>query len=160
MEKIKIRAVDDIILEKDINEKFTRGINSLKNDIEKYIIDEDELNKYTEDLKKARTDLTNKEKLLDKLNIQQEIFKCPSCSIHLKFQDNDLHIYESGDINDELGDIDVVSDDISKLKRKISSLESSIPIKQNKLESFIHFEKFYQKKFQNPPLIQEDSTPL
>ena len=143
--------------------KDIEKINSLKNDLEKYIIDEDELNKYIEDLKKSRTDLTNKEKLLDKLNIQQEIFKCPSCSIHLKFQDNDLHIYESGDINDELGDIDVVSDDISKLKRKISCLESSIPIKQNKLERYKEISKSIKNiedQYEDIPDLQETKSDL
>ena len=122
--------------------KDIEKINSLKKDLEKYIIDEDELNNYIQDLKKFKLDLICKEKLLDKLNMQQEIFKCPSCSTHLKFQDNNLYLYQSADINEELGDIDVVSDDISKLKNKISSLDSYIPIKQNKLERYKDISKY------------------
>ena len=143
--------------------KDIEKINSLKNELEKYVVDEDQLNNYIEDLKKFKADLIHKEKLLDKLNMQQEIFKCPSCSVHLKFQDNNLHLYESSDINEELGDIDVVSDDISKLKRKISSLDSSIPIKQNKLERYKEIYKYIKNiedQYEDIPDLQESKSDL
>ena len=117
--------------------KDLEKLAELKNDLERYIVDEGQLNGFIEDLKKARIDLSFNEKLLDKLNMQQEIFKCPSCDVKLKFQNDDLHIHVSGDgDSDELGDIDTVSETISKLKRKIASLEASVPVKQNKLDRY------------------------
>jgi DNA repair exonuclease SbcCD ATPase subunit len=66
--------------------------------------------------------------------MQQEIFQCPSCSVPLRFHDDELHIQEDTYERNELLDIDIVSDEIKKIQKVIKSLESSIPIKKNKIE--------------------------
>lgn len=135
--------------------KDIEKLAELKNDLEKYVVDEVQLNVLIDDLKKARIDLSHNEKLLDKLNMQQEVFKCPSCEVKLKFQDDDLHIYVSGDA-DVLGDIDTVSETITKLKRKISSLESSVPIKQNKLDRYKEISKaikYIKDQYEEIPIL-------
>jgi DNA repair exonuclease SbcCD ATPase subunit len=92
------------------------------------------------------------------------VFQCPSCAIQLRFQDDELHIHE-GENNDEgdLEDIDIVSEEISKLKRKISSLESSIPIKQNKLERHKEVSKSIdtiESQYEELPNLPEMKTEL
>jgi exonuclease SbcC len=118
--------------------KDLEKLEYLTSDLYRYVVDEDQLSNYIEELVVAKDKLEVKKKLLDKLEMQQEIFKCPSCEVQLKFQDDDLKVYELDDQectgSEELEDIDIVSGDIEKLKRKIKSLESSIPIKQSKLE--------------------------
>lgn len=146
--------------------KDLEKLSDLKNDLERFTVDEDQLNGYIDDLKKAKSDLIEKEKLLDKLNMQQEIFHCPSCSIPLRFQDDDLHIYESTDntaITEELGDIDAVSDTITKLKRKLSNLESSIQVKQTKLERYKEISKSIkniEEQYEDIPDIEETKKDL
>lgn len=116
--------------------KDLEKLEDLKTDLDQYVVDEDQLATYIEELAAAKDKIEEKKKLLDKLEIQQEIFQCPSCAVQLKFQDDDLKIYELDvtDDMDELEDIDIISGEIDKLKRNIRSLESSIHIKHNKLE--------------------------
>jgi DNA repair exonuclease SbcCD ATPase subunit len=115
--------------------KDLEKLHDLETDLDRYVVDEEQLSRYIEELVESKSNLDEKKKLLDRLELQQEIFQCPSCQVQLKFQDDDLKVYEL-DVNtdDESEDIDIVSKDIEKLKRKIISLESSIPIKKTKLE--------------------------
>ena len=142
--------------------KDLEKLANLKIELERFFIDENQLNEYIEDLKKSRLELSNKEKLLDKLKMQQEIFHCPSCSISLRFQNDDLHIYQS-DETCETGNIDDVSESISKLKRKISNLESSIQIKQTKLERYKEISKSIkniEEQYEDIPNLEETKKDL
>jgi DNA repair exonuclease SbcCD ATPase subunit len=114
--------------------KDLEKLHDLETDLDSYLVDEEQLSKLVDELTESKVKLDTKKKLLDRLELQQEIFKCPSCDVQLKFQDDDLKVYELDVDMDELEDIDIVSGEIEKLKRKIISLESSIPIKKSKLE--------------------------
>ena len=126
--------------------KDLEKLDDLKTDLDRYVVDEDQLAKYIEELAAEKDKIEEKKKLLDKLEMQQEIFQCPSCSVQLRFQDDDLQILENSITTEihEQEDIDMVSNEIDKLKRKIRSLESSIPIKQNKLERHKELSKSIQ----------------
>ena len=144
------------------NIKDLEKLADLKNNLKLYIVDENQIEYSIDDLKKNKITLNENEKLLDKLKMQQEVFKCPSCSIQLKFQDNDLQVYVNDKI-ESIEDIDVVSDIISKLKRKISSLELSIPTQQNKLERYKEIFKSIKKiedQYDEIPNISEIKSDL
>ena len=140
--------------------KDLERLDDLKTDLEHYIVDNDQLSKYMHELVEAKDTLDAKKKLLDKLEMQQEIFKCPACDVHLKFQGDDLHVLEDNietNINEQ-EDIDSVSEDIKKLKRKIKSLESSISIKHNKVQRHIEISKSIQsitEQYEELPKISE-----
>lgn len=144
--------------------KDLEKIQDLKHDLSKYKVDKTQLNTLIEDLEKAKESLNIKKKLIDKLEIQQEVFKCPSCSVGLRFNDDDLELYEGiGNNEDCLGDIDTLSEEISTLKRKISSLETTIPIKQNKLERSKEISKNItdiEDQYEEVPNIKEMKTEL
>ena len=155
----KIKSIEDTIWQeytkndcmktiKDYQQiiKDLEKLDDLKTDLDRYVVDEDQLAKYIEELAAAKDKIEEKKKLLDKLEMQQEIFQCPSCSVQLRFQDDDLQILENSITTEihEQEDIDMVSNEIDKLKRKIRSLESSIPIKQNKLERHKELSKSIQ----------------
>lgn len=144
--------------------KDLEKLSDLQTTLEKYNVDEDHLSEMITDLEKSKETLDIKKKLIDKLEMQQEVFHCPSCSMPLRFQNDDLHIHE-GDDNEEgnLEDIDTVTEEISKLKRKISSLESSIPIKQNKLERHKEISKSIEtieSQYEELPDLPEMKTEL
>jgi len=110
----------------------------LNGDLGRYEVDEEQLEKYVDDLDMSKKILDEKKKLLDKLEMQQEIFECPGCEIQLRFRDEELHILENSVATEihEQEDIETVSEEIDKLERKVSSLERVIPIKQNKLQRY------------------------
>lgn len=121
--------------------KDLEKLNDLRNNLTNYKVDENQLSTFVQELKEAKNTLEVKRKLLDKLDMQQEIFKCPSCETPLRFNENELHIHEDEHYNEnELADIskDIsnVEEEIVNLKRKITSLETTIPIKQNKLARY------------------------
>ena len=127
-------------------------------DLERYQVDESILYEHTKELRSLQVILEEKKKLLDKLRMQQEVFQCPSCDIKLRFQDDDLEIFSN---NIEIGiheqeDIDCVSEDIDKMRRRISTLESSVKIKQNKLQRYQEI----KQKIQNIEDLYEDLPTL
>ena len=129
-DEIKTTIIDYKQIVKDLEK-----LHEEKTKLERYIVDEDLLKDNIEQLELYKNTLDEKKKILDKLEIQQEIFKCPSCKIDLRFHDDELLVVEnsiSTGIHDQ--DIDNVTEEISKLKRKISVLESSISSKKTKLD--------------------------
>lgn len=138
-------------------------LQKFKYDLEKFEVDEEKLNENKEDLEKSKKLLDNKKKLLDKLEMQQEVFQCPSCNINLRFQEDELLVYEEDNNNHDLEDIDSVTKEISKLKRKISSLETTIPIKQNKLERYKEISQNIfniEEQYEEIPDLNEIKTDL
>ena len=137
-DEIKTTIIDYKQIIKDL-EKLSEN----KSKLERYKVDETLLKDHIEQLELNKNMLDEKKRILDKLEMQQEIFKCPSCKTELRFHDDELHILKnsiSTDIDDN-EDIDTVTEEISKLKRKISTLESSIRSKQTKLEHYKEIEK-------------------
>jgi DNA repair exonuclease SbcCD ATPase subunit len=119
--------------------KDLEKLNELNAKLDSFKINEEELilNKFN--LAKYNTDIESKKKLLEKLKIQKEVFKCPSCFTHLKLQNNNLCIYNLEiDENSKLED---TKDEIFILQKKISSLESCILNQTNKLDQYKQIEK-------------------
>ena len=118
--------------------KDLEKVNEEKSKLERYKVDEDILKHDIKQLELNKNTLDEKKRILDKLEIQQEIFECPSCQTELRFHDDELHILENSISTDihEQEDIDNVTEEISKLKRTISGLESSISSRQSKLERY------------------------
>ena len=136
----------------------------LKNDLIRYEVDEEQLISFIQELKDDKELIEVKKKLLDKLEMQQEVFQCPSCSVPLRFNNNELEIHEGEECGEnELEDIDIISEEIAKLKRKIASLESSIPIKQNKLERHKEISQSIsniEDQYEEVPSLSEMKTEL
>ncbi len=91
----------------------------------------------------VKNELDLKKTLLDKLKLQKEVFKCPSCNVNIKFQNDKLHLIKNDtlDILDSSINIEDVERDILKLKKKLSSMETAISIKKNKLDRYKDIEK-------------------
>lgn len=122
--------------------KDIEKINELQEDLGRYEVDEEQLKKHIDDLKEYRETLDKKKKLLSKLEMQQEVYSCPSCSIPLRFHDNELEIYDSPDSDlEESDDIDAITKQVQKIKRKVSNLESIIPSKKHKLKKYEELSK-------------------
>ena len=105
----------------------------------KYKVDEVKLDSLIQELQESKDSIENKKNLLNKLHMQQDIFNCPSCSVSLRFQEDELCIHDEDQLDSDVcdkEDIDTVTKDILKLKNKISLLESTIPIKRNKLARY------------------------
>ena len=148
--------------------KDLEKLTDLKNNLHRYQINETQLTSFIQELKDSKNIIEIKKKLLDKLEIQQEIFQCPSCSIPLRFNDDELQIHKDElegkcDENELEDNIEKLNKEISKLKRTISSLESSIPIKQNKLERYKEISQsitYIENQFEDIPNLSEIKTEL
>jgi DNA repair exonuclease SbcCD ATPase subunit len=121
--------------------KDLEKISDLNNDLLKYTDCGEKLDVLVEELEISKLNYEEKKKLLDKLEMQQEIFQCPSCSVPLRFHDDELHIQEETYDGNELVNIDIISDEIKKIQKVIKSLESLIPIKKNKIERYKEISK-------------------
>ena len=119
--------------------KDLEKLKDLQGKLNLYKIDEKELNNNLSDLTKYKNELECKKKLLEKLKIQKEVFKCPSCFTHLKLQNNNLCIYNL-DI-DENSKLEDTAEEILLIQKKIFKLESSISSNKNKLEQYKDIEK-------------------
>lgn len=118
--------------------KDLEKISELESDLERYEVDEDALQTHKESLEKCRKDLEEKKKLYEKLVMQQQVLECPKCQTNLRLNEDALEVYELdiGINMGELEDIDTVSNDISKLEKKIATLEISVRSKEKKLERY------------------------
>ena len=119
--------------------KDLEKLKDLQGKLNLYKIDEEELNNNLSDLTKYKNELECKKKLLEKLKIQKEVFKCPSCFTHLKLQNNNLCIYNL-DI-DENSKLEDTAEEILLIQKKIFKLESSISTNKNKLEQYKDIKK-------------------
>lgn len=119
--------------------KDLEKLKDLQGKLNLYKIDEEELNNNLSDLTKYKNELECKKKLLEKLKIQKEVFKCPSCFTHLKLQNNNLCIYNL-DI-DENSKLEDTAEEILLIQKKNFKLESSISSNKNKLEQYKDVEK-------------------
>jgi DNA repair exonuclease SbcCD ATPase subunit len=119
--------------------KDLEKLKDLQGKLNLYKIDEEKLNNNLSDLTKYKNELECKKKLLEKLKIQKEVFKCPSCFTHLKLQNNNLCIYNL-DI-DENSKLEDTAEEILLIQKKIFKLESSISSNKNKLDQYKDIEK-------------------
>jgi exonuclease SbcC len=130
--------IDELIIDYKHIIKDLEKLYEEKSNLGRYRVDEDLLEKQKQELEYTKKILYDKNKVLDKLKFQQEVFSCPSCDIKLRFENDELFVVEnsiSTDINEQQ-DIETISIDISKLKDKILGLENIIRIESNKLERY------------------------
>lgn len=123
----------ETITEFKVTIKDIEVLERLKRSLKKIVVDADKLEKNKKDLEEGRVELTKKKDLLTRLKMQQEVYHCPSCEATLRFQDDDLHVFNgSVDLEDE--DIDLLEKEINALNRLVNRLEYAVPEDQTKLE--------------------------
>jgi exonuclease SbcC len=122
--------------------KDLEKIQELQNDLSRFMVDEEQLKNQCDDIEVLKKELEIKKKLQDKLEMQKGVFQCPSCKNSLKFVSEKLQLscIETG-IESDLIDTVCLDEDVLKLNKKISYLESVITSKQNKLERFKETER-------------------
>uniref|UniRef100_A0A6C0EJH2 Uncharacterized protein n=1 Tax=viral metagenome TaxID=1070528 RepID=A0A6C0EJH2_9ZZZZ len=126
----------------------------LKSNLTKYEVDEERLSNDKLELEKSRNTLDEKKARLSRLLLQQELYTCPSCEASLRFQNNELHLFDN-EIEDEDEDIDDVKRDISRLNRTINRLECQVP----DIESRLKRRKEIQKEIRNIESQYEEELP-
>jgi exonuclease SbcC len=118
--------------------KDIQKIKELKNECNRFLVDENELLLSNKELERLKNELDIKKKLQDNLELQKSVFQCPSCNKNLKFMSNKLYIHEQVIIGIE--EHSNLSENISKLKKNILSLENNIIDKNNKRDRYKEIE--------------------
>lgn len=123
--------------------KDVEKLNELKEELLSLKFNEIQLDDSIQELENIKNELDVKKTLIDKLKLQKEIFKCPSCNINLKFNNNKLDIIENVSENNtqKVEDVEDVERYLLKLKKKLTSVETIVSIKQNKLQRHAAIEK-------------------
>ena len=85
-------------------------------------------------LEELRTTLETKQKILEQVKLQKEIFRCPSCESSIKFKDNNLFLVDSHFDNIDIENVDDLQADINLIKTQIKKLETSINRDENNLQ--------------------------
>lgn len=110
-------------------------LERLKESKDKYIVNEEKLQENKNTLQQTKDELSSKKDLLSKLIMQEESYECPNCNVSLRFQDNELHLFE-----DELPKSNVTIDDVKKeintLSKTVNKLEYIVPEEENKLKRY------------------------
>ena len=119
--------------------KDIQKIKELKNESNRFLVDENELLLSNKELEKLKNELDTKKKLQDNLELQKSVFQCPSCNKNLKFMSNKLYIHEQVIIGIE--EYSTLSENISRLKKNILCLENNIIDKKNKLDRYKEIQK-------------------
>ena len=146
--------------------KDIEKISDLKNDLTKYKVDEEHLESLVQELINSKESIETKKRLLEKLEMQQEVFNCPSCTVQLRFNDDELCIYEGEKCNNydlDITELSSIEKSISVLEKTISSLETTIPIKQNKLLRYKEITKSIEKikeQYDDIPIINDIKNDL
>jgi exonuclease SbcC len=120
--------------------KDCEKLSRLKETKEKNTVDEKELSLDKEKLFQLTEEIQVKRDLLNKLILQKESYKCPSCDNILRFHDNKLHLLNC-DLPTEKHSIDEIKKQISRLTTSINTLEYTIPDRENKLKTLKETEK-------------------
>lgn len=131
-------SADDVsktILEYQQLIRDAEKLERLRETRDKHVVDPKKLQENKETLAKSKEKLSEKKDLLSKLIIQQESYECPACHTSLRFQDDELHLFD-----DDLPDCEITVDDlnkeISQLSKTISKLEYIVPEEENKLKRY------------------------
>ena len=120
--------------------KDLENMKQLKNEIQRFVVDESKLENDCKILENIKDELIIKTKLQDKLEIQKGVFECPSCNKHLKFVCEKLEIVKEIIVFEKEVD-DCLNEEILKLKKNILTLENSIANRKNKLDRYKEVEK-------------------
>lgn len=115
-------------------------VESLRKDIKRCNIDQDNHNSNKAELKQYIHDLDEKQHLRDKLITQKELYSCPSCHVKLRFVNEELFLGDN--VNEEVQDIDIDSlkEEIATMRKNISKLQRIIPDEENRLERKVEAE--------------------
>jgi DNA repair exonuclease SbcCD ATPase subunit len=125
--EVKSMIADYKQLSKDLTE-----LESLQERLDNCNASPEKLQKNKDDLKINKAELKKKEDLLAKLELQQELFTCPSCATTLKIHDDQLRIADDVEVDE--ADLDLVRSEVSSLRKLVSRLEYSIPQEQNRVD--------------------------
>lgn len=112
----------------------------LKKEIKSYTIDVDIHNEHKSTLEKYIEDLDIKQKLNDKLMLQQFMYSCPKCTTKLRLLDNNLIIADDFTEGELKTDLDTVKKEIQRLECDISKLRRTIRVEENKIERTVEIQ--------------------
>ena len=119
-----------------------KQINRLKISIEKYQnIDTQQLNDKRTELQNLITELNQKQSLHKKLKAQQDVYKCPSCSTHLKLIEDKLSLATETIEEFTEYDLEEIATSINNFNKQIVNLQKIIPYEESKLETKLETEK-------------------
>lgn len=153
--------IEEIIKEYKQTLNYIEKVSILKNNLKKYNNIENEF--YIEkDLEDNINKLNNYNKILEKYNLQKDVYKCPSCNNNLKIKNNSLYICDIENI-DDICDIENINNHIKETTLKIKKLENKLLTntlnkdKKNELEKEINdiislYENFPEEKEINEDL--------
>jgi len=152
-----IKEYQELLKENELLTKLKSAIENIncKN------IDENSLEKDTLELKNYKDDLHKQKELLLVLNLQKELYKCPSCETCLKFENNKLKI-STQKILEENTEIDSVKLKINQLVKIINTKEIQLKEHTEKLQKFKEIsqqiqdiENKYDKETEEIPKLDE-----
>jgi DNA repair exonuclease SbcCD ATPase subunit len=133
-----IQEVNDNIEEYEKLLKESEMLTKLKSTlkiINSKNVDENSLEKDVLQLKSCKDELTKYKELLTVLNLQKELYKCPSCHTCLKFENNKLKL-SSQKIVEENTEIDFVKTKINELVKTINIKETRVKDNNEKLQKY------------------------
>lgn len=115
-------------------------LTRLKSSLEKYTVVESVISDHETELEEKKELLTEKKALLSRLELQQELYNCPSCEAVLRLYNNDLYLAEDL-VEDSEKDIDQLKEEIQKLTKKINRLEYIIPEEKSKQKRYTEIQE-------------------
>ena len=121
------------------------------------------LEKYKKELETKEAEIETKQSLYDKLLAQQSCYSCPSCSVKVRFVNEELIIASDVDGDVVEADLDALKDEISKLKRHISRLQKIVRDEEVKIERKIANETEIDKitsTYEELPSLEETKGDL
>ena len=112
--------------------KILDKICKLQEEMEKCDIENIDLNVLEKRIETEKNILSENKKLLEKLELQKEVYKCPCCDTSLKLQNSTLILFDQEVIDSSLS-IENIQEIISKTKKSISNLETRYKTDEQKL---------------------------
>jgi DNA repair exonuclease SbcCD ATPase subunit len=109
-------------------------IEQLKKEVERCNVDKEKHNAYKEELAQHTIKLEEKQRLVDKLTAQQELYSCPKCMSKLRLLNEELLLAEDVSGQQLEADLDSIKSEIQSLKYNISKLQSIIPAEEDKMK--------------------------
>ena len=108
-------------------------IDRLESSLETLTVNETKLLDDKKRLTKSLRKLTEKKDNLSRLELQEELYECPSCDAQLRFIRGELTEY-TGELIEHNHDLDELKKEIENLQRITQRLQRTIPLRENKLE--------------------------
>lgn len=109
-------------------------IEQLKKEVARCNVDKEKHNAYKEELAQHTVKLEEKQRLVDKLTAQQELYSCPKCMSKLRLLNEELLLAEDVSGEELEADLDSIKSEIQSLKYNISKLQRIIPAEEDKMK--------------------------